>query len=98
MLAQSEKTISYHRQGNKACKPLRVRNCVGGTLNWTVSEGCDWLTLDPSTGTSKGENDKVNICVDTTGMEKGAYPFTVTITGAGASNSPQAGTIMLIVK
>ena len=86
------------KQGKIKCKKLKVRNCGKGTLNWTVSEDCDWLTLSPSSGTSTKEKDKVTACVDTTGLEKGGYECTVTITGECASNSPQTCVIKLKVK
>lgn len=85
-------------QGSTKCKPIWIWNCGGGTLSWTVSEGCNWLTLSPSNGTSTGENVKVTACVNTAGMAKGDYQCTVTITGEGASNSPLKCIIRLRVK
>lgn len=76
------------KQGKTKCKKFKIWNCGAGTLNWTVSEDCDWLTLTPSSGTSTWEKDTVKACVNTAGLEKGAYPCTVTVTGEGASNSP----------
>ncbi len=86
------------KQGKTKCKTFKVWNCGKGTLNWTVSEDCDWLTLSPPSGTSTGKKNKVEACVDTTGLDKGDYECTVTITGECATNSPQTCVIRLKVR
>ncbi|MBI4007374.1 MAG: hypothetical protein HY354_02645 [Planctomycetes bacterium] len=80
------------------CKEFTVWNCGKGMLNWSVSEDCNWLTLEPSSGISAGERDTVTACVDTTGLDAGNYSCTVTITGTGASNSPGTCVIKLKVR
>ncbi|HHT9125130.1 MAG TPA: BACON domain-containing protein [Candidatus Brocadiia bacterium] len=91
--------ISFRlKEGKTKCKTFLVWNCGKGTLNWTVSEGCNWLTLSPSNGTSTRSKDKVTACIDTTGMAKDDYECTVTITVDGASNSPQTCVIKVMVR
>jgi hypothetical protein len=68
---------------------LNIRNCGAGDLNWQVSDNAGWLTLSPTAGSSTGETDTVTLSADTSGMSAGSYPATITISVAGATNTPQ---------
>jgi hypothetical protein len=66
-------------------------------MDWTVTEDCNWLTLDSNSGTSSGEVDDVNVIVDINGLVEGTYNCQLTVTGSGAPNSPQIVDVNLIV-
>ena len=85
-------------RGQTQCASIQIWNCGQGTLNWTTSENCSWLTLSPTSGTSIGDTNMVQACVDTTGMAIGGYKCTVTVTAPGASNSPQTCVIELEIQ
>ena len=68
---------------------LHISNSGSGTLDWSVSNDANWLSLSPSSGSSTGKVDNVTLSVDTSGMEVGNYTANITISASGASNSPQ---------
>ncbi|MBC8526627.1 MAG: BACON domain-containing protein [Candidatus Cloacimonetes bacterium] len=45
---------------------FEVWNCgePGSTLNYTINESCDWLFIDPTSGTSTGEHDDIILTVN----------------------------------
>jgi hypothetical protein len=63
------------------------RNC--GAMNWVISEDCDWLTVEPKSGTCSDEVDDVNLNVDISGLAGGKYNCQITVTAGGAEDSPQ---------
>ena len=80
-----------------AAKSLSIWNCGDGTMNWGVSDNAGWLTLNPISGSSASETDTVSLLVDTSGMSTGSYAATITLTAAGATNSPQTVPITLTI-
>ena len=76
---------------------LSISNIGTGTLNWQIVEDCDWLTVEPNTGSSLGEVDDVNIIVDINGLSDGIYNCQLTIDADTAANSPQIVDVNLSV-
>jgi len=64
---------------------VRVRNAGAGTLYWEITgtEEC-WLTVEPTSGDSTGEEDTLTITVDPTclGEATGSYSGTFTVSNA----------------
>lgn len=85
-------------RGQTQCATIQIWNCGQGTLSWMLSENCSWLTLSPTSGTSTGDTNMVQACVDTTDMVIGGYKCTVTVTAQGATNSPQTFEIELEIQ
>ncbi|MFA5066394.1 MAG: polysaccharide deacetylase family protein, partial [Dehalococcoidia bacterium] len=81
--------------GNPASQSLSITNSGGGTLTWTASSDAAWLTLSPDSGTAPGT---VTVSADTTGLSADTYNGTITITSAGATNTPQAVPVTLTVQ
>lgn len=77
-----------------ADKSMSITNNGAGTLNWSVSSSETWLTLDPASGTGAGN---VTLSVNTTGLSAGIYNAVITITAAGALNTPQTVPVTLEV-
>ena len=48
-----------------------IRNDGGGTLNWTVAEAYDWLSLSPSDGATADGTDAVVVSIDWTRIPAG---------------------------
>ena len=84
-------------QANPADKTLEIWNSGTGTLNWSVSDDAAWLSLTPTSGSSTGDQDVVTIAasVDISGLTAGSYPATITITAAGATNTPRTAGVTL---
>ena len=78
-------------------KTLEIWNSGCGILNWSLTDDAVWLSENPTSGSSTGTNDTtlVTVWVNTTGMSAGDYSANITITGPGASNSPQVVPVSL---
>ncbi|MHC4620307.1 MAG: BACON domain-containing protein [Planctomycetota bacterium] len=82
---------------NPADQILTVRNSGGGTLNWQISYDCNWLSAEPSSGSSTGEPDSVTLGVDISGLGSGTYDCELTVWDANAENSPQVVSVDFLV-
>jgi predicted secreted protein len=76
---------------------LEVWNSGIEILNWSVSDDAEWLSENPTSGSSTGADDKtlVTVSVNTAGMSAGDYSANITITAPGASNTPQTVSVSL---
>ena len=73
---------------NPAPQTITVSIAGGGAVAFNASatsQGANWLSVSPSTGTTPGN---VTVSINPAGLTAGAYQGTVTISIAGASNSP----------
>jgi hypothetical protein len=76
---------------------LTISNSGGGTLNWEISYDCNWLVVDPTTGSSAGELNDITLSVDIGGLTMGLYDCDLTVTDYNAENNPQTVTVTLHV-
>lgn len=57
-----------------------IENTGIGTLNWSLTDDSDWLTLSPSEGSTSADGiSKVNIYIDRSGLDPGIYTGTVNV-------------------
>ena len=82
---------------NPSSQVLEIWNSGGGTLNWSVSDDANWLSLSPTSGSSTGEHGPVTVSVDISGMSAGSYSATITISAPGATNTPQSVSASLTI-
>jgi len=83
---------------NPAGQVLSVRNAGLKTLEWTISEDCDWLQVNPSAGRcSRGEANDVTLSVDITGLTRDEYSCQLIISDPLAENSPQVVQVRLFI-
>jgi predicted outer membrane repeat protein len=82
---------------NPPTQIISITNEVAGRLNWTITEDCPWLDVDPNTGESTGELDEVMVSVDITGLPWGDYDCNLTISDPQATNNPQSVTVRLVL-
>lgn len=68
-----------------------MTNCGEGTLDWTVADDQDWLTVSPESGSDAGT---VTVTIDTTGLD-GAHTGTITV---GSSYGTKTGCISVTVE
>jgi predicted secreted protein len=93
LICCSPKSLSFSATeggSNPANQTLEISNSGIGTISWTLSDGAGWLSENSTSGSSTSADDKtlVTVSVNTTGMSAGDYPASITITAAGAINSP----------
>lgn len=74
---------------NPAAKSFTITNPGGGTLSWSVSDNAAWLSVTPTSGTTTTETDTLTASVNLSGLGSGTYSGIITITAAGAGNSPR---------
>ncbi|MEQ8819607.1 MAG: hypothetical protein RLY93_05135 [Sumerlaeia bacterium] len=72
-----------------ATETLTIANLRDGLMNWSVSTPTSWLSLTPTSGSSTGEADPVDVVFDTDALAPGYYLGEIVITSPEASNSPQ---------
>ncbi len=95
-----EYIFSAAQSGNDpADNSLWIWNSGTGTLNWSVSDNVDWLSLTPESGSSTSEDDKeaVTLSVDITGLDAGNYDAAITISDPEAANNQQTINIRLTI-
>ncbi|MHC4571859.1 MAG: LamG domain-containing protein [Planctomycetota bacterium] len=80
---------AYEEGANPAAQVLSIWNSGHANMDWTVTETCSWLVVEPNIGSSSGEVDDVNVSADISGLAVGSYNCQFTVTGDGAANSPQ---------
>jgi hypothetical protein len=71
---------------------------TGSTLNYTITDNASWLAVNPPTGSSTGESDALAVIYSVSSLSTGNYSATLTITDAGATNSPQIITVNVVVE
>lgn len=79
---------------NPAGKAIDISNTGGGTLSFTVSENSGWLSLSPTWGIDART---VKAYPNLSGLTAGTYTATITISAAGATNSPRTIPVSLTV-
>ncbi len=99
-IGRSPSSLSFQAtQGGPNPSPqiLSIWNAGTGTLDWNAGESATWLSLNSAAGSSTGETDPISVFVDIAGLTTGTYSATVTLSAAGASNSPQQVPVTLMV-
>jgi len=79
---------------NPANQTLNISNTGGGTLNWTATSNQSWLSIAPASGTAPSSP---SVSVNISGLVAGTYNGAITISAAGATNTPVSVPITLTV-
>jgi hypothetical protein len=81
---------------NPPPQTFTLTNGGGQPLDWISSAGTAWLGLNVTSGTlPPGGSQDITASVDITGLTPGTFAGTVTVSGAGAPNSPQSVSVTL---
>ena len=86
-------------QGNNpASQTFTVSNSGNSTLNYTISEGANWFSVSPASGTAvNGEVDTITITYNAIGLTAGTYTQNISIIDAAATNSPRTIPVSITV-
>jgi len=76
-----------------AAQTLNVGSTIAG-LSFTAAPGASWLAVTPASGTTP---QALGVSIVTTGLTAGTYHANVTLTAAGAGNSPLTVPVNLTV-
>lgn len=97
-IAATSATFYYVQDGpDPDPQNISVRNCGGGTLNWQITEDCDWLEASPTNGVSTGQINEVTLTVEPTSLPIGSYTCNLEVTDPNATNSPVTVDVLLHV-
>lgn len=76
-------------QGNPSSQNIKVSNGGDQTLNYSITDNANWLSVSPTSGSSSGQEKSHTVSVSITGLAKGTYNANITISSSNATNSPQ---------
>ena len=84
---------------NPPSQTLEVWNDEKGEMDFRVTDSALWLYRDPSSGTSDGPRDviEITVSVDVSGLEADSYSATIRLTGSDIENSPRRVPVTLTV-
>jgi hypothetical protein len=80
-----------------AGQALTIRNAGSDTLTYAVSGSAPWLNITNTTGSSTGESDSIPIGFSTSTLAAGTYTTTISVTAPGASGTPRAIPVTVVV-
>jgi len=83
---------SYHdfgsmEAGETDTTTFEIWNNGSGTLDYTLSENEEWVTVTPMSGSSTGEHDTITVDIDTTGLTPGVHICDISISSNGGDGS-----------
>ncbi|RLI99155.1 MAG: hypothetical protein DRP08_07525, partial [Candidatus Aenigmatarchaeota archaeon] len=73
--------------GETANTTFEIWNAGTGTLTWTLQENYDWLTCNPTSGSSTGEHDPITVEINTTGLTEGTHTAHIQINSNGGNGT-----------
>lgn len=71
---ETDSTVFYIWRGGGCC-----------SLDYTLASDVSWITVNPTSGTSNGEQDPITVTIDTTGLASGQHTGHVNIDSTGGS-------------
>lgn len=83
---------------NPADRQFRVYNAAGGTLSYNITDDAAWLVCSPVSGSITTESNAITVPIDSSALASGTHTATITVTSAGASNTPMTIPVTLIVE
>lgn len=80
-------------------KTLNILNQGGGVMQWAATKTQPWMWMTGANGAlEKGYSANVEIAFSASGMAAGTYTDTISVEGVGATNSPVAVKVTMVVK
>ena len=88
-LAVSTAALDFQamNEGQQATKVISISNTGTLKLDWQVTSDESWVSLTPTSGSIQpgGADQKVNVQIDTTGLQPGSYAATMTVGSNGGA-------------
>jgi hypothetical protein len=94
-VCSSELSFTAKLGTNPSSQTLRIKNSGKGTLSYTITPDEAWLSVEPASGTSNGEEKTHTVDVNTAGIGEGSYEGLITIADPKATNNPQTVKVTL---
>jgi hypothetical protein len=91
-----EPELSYSPESHDFCDmrecetdntTFEIWNSGTDTLTYSLSEACDWLEVNPTSGSSTGEHNTITVDIDTTGLSEGTHTGDITINSNDGSGT-----------
>lgn len=70
---------------NLTSLPVAITNTGEGTLDWSVSENSDWISVNPLNGSTTTQTSNIIITVDRSVLSPGTYSQVVTLISNGGN-------------
>jgi len=90
-------SFSTTQGSSPSSQTLSIWNSGGGILSWSVSDDATWLNPSPTSGSSTGGTNYVDVSVASSTMGQGTYSATITISASGATNTPRTVPVSLSI-
>ena len=90
-------TNECERGEDAPLQTFQIWNSGVGVLGYSITDDAAWLSCRPTAGQSTGEHDTIEVVYATSGLAAGTHTATITITAAGAGNTPAAIPVELTV-
>jgi hypothetical protein len=89
----------YAEEGGSNPTPqiFSISNNGAGTLNWQITEDCNWLWVTPTTGQCTTEPNQVPVIVEIDCLTAGQYNCELVVSDPCAANSPQTVDVYLTI-
>src|SRR5262249_57893840 len=87
-------TFAYQIGGSTPAAQMVSLSSTGGNVNYSTGTSAAWLSVTPASGSTPGS---LSVSVNPSGLAAGTYTGNLTITAAGASNSPKTVGVTLNV-
>ena len=91
-IALDETTLTFSGvkgQSNPSDQVFKIRNSGSGELNYQIKTDKTWITTSPTSGSSSGEWDTIQVSINIQGMNAGTHSGEIEISCSTAMNSPQ---------
>ncbi|MBI4556266.1 MAG: hypothetical protein HY706_01665 [Candidatus Hydrogenedentes bacterium] len=86
--------LSFDFSTNRTLDTFTIRNDGSGTLNWTITDDADWLTLSATAGDTTTEIETITATVDRTGLDAGTYTGQITVSSDGGTEVIQVSMVV----
>ncbi|OQX83551.1 hypothetical protein B6D60_10325, partial [candidate division KSB1 bacterium 4484_87] len=83
-------TFSSNQGSNPPSQTFAISNGGNGSFSWTVTDNKNWISCNPTSGSTTSETDHVTVSINSSGLTPGqTYTGTITVTAPGAAGSPK---------
>ncbi len=72
--------FAWEAGDNPSAQTLHIQNTGDGTLNYTLSETINWLSMSATSGSITSQTNKIIVSIDIAGLDAGQSPYTGIVT------------------